>query len=825
MQIRNSRRNRLAMAISATLAGLGAGSISHAQAQGQSPQLEEIIVTARKTEESLQDVPISITAFTAQAIEEAGIESVVDLASQTPGFSFNQGFGRSGGGSADASSRPSIRGMSSILGTANASFFVDGIFVSGNPTSYQLDNLERVEVIRGPQSALFGRQTFGGAINFVTRKPTDETRGQVNVTAGEHDHYEASGFISGAIVPGKFTGELSARHYSFGGDYRNESNGKKDINGQQTENVGVKLRFTPTDKLDILLMGAYSKDEDDGYASTRLLRGDLDCFMPNITGFTSLFPGGPPIVPVASNRTRGWICGEIKAPDSVSYDIEGLAEFGAKAVERESKRSALTIDWSMPGDWQMTSITAYNTTWNINGYDNTLGVGSPVALTVAYSERDDWSQELRFLSPRDRKLRGLFGFYYYDVQDKPGYNVFTQNPTPAQVAAGVVRGQRSYFDTNDQVENKAVFAMVEYDFTDRLTMSLEGRYQEDKITDSAEVDGTSTALTPPRLTLSETYKEFLPRLTARYALSEEINLYGSIARGNKPGGFNFPAANANAASIAEFESAGLTTFDEEQVDSFELGVKGTFADRRYSYNVAAYYLDWTKQQLTQSRSYQTTTGAFSTVPYLVNAGETTIQGIEVELVGRPVPWFDFRIAYAWADAEFDDYYDINLEELLDTDGRNSFLDSDFTIPNPDDVDGPNGQAAGKKIPQTGEHQAAVNTTFRVDFAGDWTAFLRNDFTYESKRYTQTDNFQWAPEQFRWNLRAGVERKNITATFYVNNLTDEGDPLVVTRLLDFSSFLNVPDQTLPSGRRTTFYRGFLVSLPRLREMGLQVNYRF
>jgi outer membrane receptor protein involved in Fe transport len=812
MQIRNSRSGRLAIAISAALAGVGSGGLARAQAQETALQLEEIIVTARKTEESLQDVPIAITAFTAEAIEQAGLESVVDIAAQTPGFSFNQGFGRSGGGSADASSRPSIRGMSSILGTANASFFVDGIFVSGNPTSYQLDNLERIEVIRGPQSALFGRQTFGGAINFVTRKPTDETRGQVNLTGGEHDHYEASGFVSGAIVPGKFSGELSARYYTFGGDYRNQSTGKKDINGQQTENVGLKLRFTPVESLDILLMGAYSKDEDDGYASTRYLKEDLNCYLPNIIA----------TVPFdrSSNRTRGWICGEIKAPDSVSYDIQGLAELGYKAVEREYKRSALTIDWSLPGQWQMTSVTAYNTTWNINGFDNDLGVRGTRDLSIAYSEREDWSQELRFVSPRDRKLRGLFGFYYYDVQDKPGYNVVTAVTAPN-------RGQRNYFDTNDEVENIAAFAMVEYDFTDRLTMSLEGRYQEDKITDSAETDGATPAVTPPRLTLSETYKEFLPRLTARYALNEQVNFYGSIARGNKPGGFNFPAANANAASIAEFEAAGLTTYDEEQVDSFELGVKGTFADRRYSYNLAAFYLDWTKQQLTQSRSYQTTAAVptFSTVPYLVNAGESTIQGIEVELIGRPVHWFDFRIAYAWADGEFDDYYDINLEELLDTDGRNSFLDPDFTVPNPADLDGPNGQAKGKKIPQSSEHQAAVNTTFRVGFAGDWTAFLRNDFTYESKRYTQTDNFQWAPEQFRWNLRAGFERNNITATLYVNNVTDEGDPLVVTRLLDFSRLLNIPDQTLPSGRRTTFYRGFLVSLPRLREMGLQINYRF
>ncbi len=815
MQIRNSRSSGLAMAISAALAGPVAGGVAQAQAQPQALQLEEIVVTARKTEENLQDVPISITAFTAESIEQAGIESVVDVASQTPGFSFNQGFGRTGGGSADASSRPAIRGMSSILGSANASFFIDGVYVSGNITSYQLDNLERVEVIRGPQSALFGRQTFGGAINFVTRRPGDETRGQVNLTAGEHDHYEVSGFVSGPIVPGKFSAELNARSYSFGGDYRNQSNGRKDINGQSTDSVGLKLRFTPIESLDILFSGIYAKDEDDGYASSRLLQEDLNCFLPNIVGRVPPIPAG---IPLSSNRSRGWICGEIKAPDSVSYDTEGLAQLGYKALERETKRSALTIDWSMPGDWTLTSISAYNTTWNINGFDNDLGIRGVRNLTVGYTERSDFSQEIRFLSPRDRKLRGLFGAYYYDVQDDPGYNVVT-----ATTAAN--RGQRNFFGTNDEVQNVAVFGMLEYDFTDRLTMSLEGRYQEDEITSSATTDGGTTAVTPPRVTLSKTFTAFLPRLTARYAITDDMNLYGSVARGNKPGGFNFPASDANAASIAEFEAAGLTNYDEEEVDSFEVGLKGSFAERRYSYNVAVYHLDWTKQQLTQSRPYQRINGTFQTVPYLVNAGESTIQGIEVELIGRPVHWFDFRLAYAWADAEFDDFYDINLEELLDTDGRPSFLDSDFTVPNPADVDGPLGQAKGKKLPQTGEHQAAVNTTFRVGFAGDWTAFLRNDFTYESKRYTQTDNLQWAPEQFRWNLRAGIEKGNLTATFYVNNLTDEDDPLVVTRLLDFDRTLFIPDQALTPPRRFTFYRGFLVSLPRLREMGLQLNYRF
>ena len=138
-----------------------------------------IIVTARKREENLIDVPLTITALTEKEIQSSGIENISDLSRQVPGFNFKQGFGRTGGGDGGASVRPSIRGMSNILGAPNAGFFVDGVFVSQNITSYQLDNLERIEVIRGPQAALFGRQTFSGAINFVTRKPGNELRGAI----------------------------------------------------------------------------------------------------------------------------------------------------------------------------------------------------------------------------------------------------------------------------------------------------------------------------------------------------------------------------------------------------------------------------------------------------------------------------------------------------------------------------------------------------------------------------------------------------------------------------------------------------------------------
>jgi outer membrane receptor protein involved in Fe transport len=171
---------------------------------------DEIIVTARKKEEALQDVPLTITVVTQDQIARANLDNINDLAFQTPGFSFRQGFGRTGGGGG-AGVRPSVRGMSSVVGAPNAAFFVDGIFVSDNIGSYQLDNLERVEVIKGPQSALFGRQTFAGAINFVTRKPTNDLQGRLRVTLGEFKNHEVSGYISGALVRDVLKAELNAR--------------------------------------------------------------------------------------------------------------------------------------------------------------------------------------------------------------------------------------------------------------------------------------------------------------------------------------------------------------------------------------------------------------------------------------------------------------------------------------------------------------------------------------------------------------------------------------------------------------------------------------
>jgi outer membrane receptor protein involved in Fe transport len=772
-----------------------------------------IVVTARKREERLIDVPLAITAFTQEQIQKSGIESVADLALQTPGFSFRQGFGRSGSAEAGASVRPSIRGMSNILGSPNAGFFIDGIFVSGNITSYQLDNLERVEVIRGPQSALFGRQTFSGAINFVTRKPGNTPSGRLNLTAGQWDNYEASGYVVVPMIPDVLSSEFNARFYNFGGDYINQDNGKRDINAQRSFNVGGKIRLFPGSNFEAIASVLYGEDRDKGYATFKVGSQNLNCFLPKITGS---FAG----IPRSSNRSRGYFCGEIKAPETFAFNLNEIEELGYYPAERNYFRSNLTLEYTTDGGWTFTSVSAYNQQDNQNGFDNTYVPSVNPSITIDGLKNHDFSQEVRLLTPRDSRFRALLGAYYFESHIDEGFNVVT---TKTDANYGRIRR----YDSADGVENKAIFGMIEADVTDALTLTAEARYQSDKILGSTEITTSFTELTAPTNLRSVTFKSFLPRMTARYELAPSWNLYGSVAKGNKPGGFNDVPADATEAARADFFARGADRFDEEDVWSYELGTKGRYGNLYF--NLAGYYIDWTKQQLTQSLPYQRTTNTFTTFPFIVNAGKSEIKGFEAELSGALTSWFDFRVGYAFSDARFVDFYDINTEELLDTDGQPSFLDVDFKQRNPADVDGPNGQVKGNKLPQTPRHQVTLSGNFSFPMSEGRSFFLRGDYSYESKRFVQVHNLAFTGATHNLNLRTGVEMGRMTLTAFVNNVLQDETPLVGTRLFDFNRSLLIPDpvRSFASLQKTTltFYRDFIVSAPRRRQFGVTANLKF
>lgn len=769
-------------------------------------RLDEIVVSARKRDETLIDVPLAITAFSADKIEKAGLSDFADVAMQTPSLSFRQGFGRTGGGSGGANNRPSLRGMSNILGSPNVGYFVDGVAVSGNITSYQLDNLERIEVLRGPQSALFGRGTFAGAVSFVTRKPTNDVEGRVKLKVGQFSEIDGSAYISGPLVEDKVLFEVDGRYYSFGGDYKNAANGKRDINDQKTINFGGKLIFKPTENLEVIASAGYSRDRDKGFAYGWFGSTKMNCFLPNIVGTTAG-------VPRSSNRSRGYFCGEIEGPQDLRYNIDAIEALGYHGGARDAFRSYLRADYNV-NDWTLTSITALNKSKNQNGYDNTLNRVAAANLTIEGSKTKDFSQELRILSPADAPLRGLIGGYFYKEDDGSFYSVTGTGATAGAIRRGL---------TDDGVRNRAVFGQLEYDVTEQLTLTADARYQQD------EIIGTTDALGPENGVAGnftnrrvQKYNAFLPRVIAQYAVTEDVNIRASVAKGNKPGGFNDLPTNIIAPDLARLIERGLDVYDEESTWNYEIGAKARIADRFYI-DAAAYYIDWTSQQLTLSEVYvQQTNGLPNSTAFIQNAGKSRIKGFEIDMTGQLTDWLNIRLGYAFNDGKFKEFYDENTEELFDTDGRASYLPNGTR--NPADVDTVDGQVAGNKLPQTPRHKLVVSPSVNFDVSDDTSVFFRTDLSYESKRYVQVHNLAHTGDSYNMNINAGIERGNLTLTFFVDNVLQDTTPLVVTRLLDFGRTLFIPNP-VTGGNRFTFFRDFSVTMPRKRQFGVTASYKF
>ena len=480
-----ARSVRRLLATSAVLAVPMLAMPAAAVAQQQMRALEEIVVTARRTEESLQEVPISISAFTAADIEEAGLRSVEDLALQTPGFSFRSAFGRTG-------DRPVIRGQSNIQGEPNASFFIDGVFVSGSISGYDLDNLERVEVIRGPQSALYGRRTFSGAINYITARPTDELSGRFSGTVGDNGLWDTAGSISGPIIGDTLLFQANARYYERDGYYTNTVTNRKDVGGQETRSVGGTLYWLPTENFEAMLRFNWTRNDDEHFPITLYGSGNNNCFLPQQIGVS-----GPPFTgtPIYSTRQRGYFCGVFGEPTPLSLSTDGFADGGVDAgLKREAFRYSLVLDWDL-GGYQLTSVSAFNESSLYSGVDQDYSAirGARGAFETVSFEKGarDYSQELRILSPRDERLRWLGGVYYFKDESGDRFS----GDLSGTVASGAPVSLTAQA-TADEVENQSVFGMVEFDVTDRFTLTAEARYARDKITFSGQSNYNRPAPTP-----------------------------------------------------------------------------------------------------------------------------------------------------------------------------------------------------------------------------------------------------------------------------------------------------------------------------------------
>jgi iron complex outermembrane receptor protein len=798
------------------MAAVGATGVAQAQV------LEEIIVTSRKIEENLQDVPLAITAFTADEIERSGIDSLGDIANFTPGMTFSNLLG-------EFLPVPVIRGVAPTAvqdRENNAAIFVDGVFISGRQglNFAQLD-LERIEVVKGPQAAMYGRNSFSGAVNIITAKPTDEFEGKAEFTVGDNDRKKARGSISGPLIKGKLRGRVAIMKDEWGGSYENQVPGGPDIGGYDYETFQGSLSWTPTDNFEALLTAYVSNDQIDMAATSAVT---LNCENVSATG-TRL-----------SN-----FCGELPSIDENSLSVINRSTGEDRDVVRSSL--TLTLDTDYGTFSALSGFSKVQQSFFVDGgrgdraqtfaYRTFFGAPQPGPAVLDTfdaellqigpgSESHEISQELRFTSLQDRSVRYTGGAYFYSVEseqraagvvaltDKPfGFNnfcpciefapgfgiaptIFPGGPSIGDIAfgpwfSGPQGSVNNSIDVMTETDAWAIFGAIEADFSERLTGRVELRYTDEE-RDLQDFVSTTD--------LNNSWDFITWRATLDFKPTANTLIYGSVAGAEKSGDFDFDTEeNINGDTVSV-----VSLIDPDKNTSFELGTKGTYLGGRLRSDIAIFFIDWTDLVIPQTVEVDNNgiqlTGTLSLDR---NAGDATILGLE---------------------ASFDYVFSDNLTGNLG-----------FTVTRPEFGDAkilsfaefpsfaPDGQVEGNQLLRQSDFQANTSLTYRRPWRGDTDWYVRGDVLHTGEQFLGSPNQGIIPAHTYVNLRLGIDSDRYTVELWADNLFDDDNPVAGFRDVYFTN-------ALPGGGPGGFFDTFFpfritLSHPRRRQVGVTARVRF
>lgn len=730
--------------------------------------LGEMVVTTRKREETLQEVPIAITAFSAELIEDADLQSIEDIALMTPGFTYTPIFGGRVG-------NPVIRGASTTIGEPNVGFFIDGVYQESRGTMEAMfgDELERIEIAKGPQSALYGRNTFSGAINYVTKQPSNESEGKFEVTLGNEGRKDARFSHSGAITEDTLFYRVGAMHSGFDGFYKNELDGSN-LDEKQSNIYSLSLLALPTDDIEMVFrIGIENTNDGD----------DALQFADNNAGFTSnflippgVFPGGHPFA------------GGVRF-NSVQYFSGDLPSFtNGFAVtpghnERDNITTSFRLDWDLDAV-TFTSITGYNDLETDAALDNDYS-----AAIVRYEEteieQDEFSQEFR-LTSIDQAMRWMAGVYFYDNdKNTQTRDAYAPGAVLGPLATGVIPSIET--EADESTRNYALFGSLGFDLSDQLALTLSGRYAYEK--KEADVvteilDGSAPGV--GRFKDKVTFNNFTPKAALDYQVTDDFMVYGSVAKAVKSGGFN-------VVTVSGTISDDDRTYDEEKSINYELGFKSAWLDNRLTANLALFYIKWDDQIVRALGD----TGAVLNV----NAGESTSKGIELEIAAKPAQNWDVMAGLSYTNAEYNKYTFGALAQL----GLDPIND-------------------GNRIQYASEWTANASVQYTKPFAiagFDWKT--RVDAMYESdKTALSIDDSPLLPERTIVNLRSGIENDKYAVTLWVKNLFDNDDPFGAVAIPNSASIAAFNPFDPTSGYQR--FQG-LVQAPAERTYGITASVKF
>lgn len=826
-------------------------------------QIEEIVVSSRKIEENLQDIPVAVAAFDSKTIEKLGLSTTADITKLIPGVKFDQAFSA-------ADTRISIRGINSTRGRTSVAILVDGVDVSGeNVTSgggssllnSRLLDLERVEVVKGPQSALYGRNAFAGAINYITKKPSMDGL-EINTYAdlvANYAIYDVRGSISGPVVADKLALSLNAGTYSSDGYYSNHNPtdpvANTGLGGAESNGIRLAALWTPTQSLTITGNVSYSENTSEPRPVTKVANSNT-----YYKDGVALPPGTPPsftqTTPDAPSQVGGlmdfgqWL-GTVGSVDENSVALSRSYRNNApfEGSSDDTLLAYIKLEWAGESiNFKSQTSLLNNDAFLHEDVDFQDGVGTPISRIVNNVEVNSFgsldndyldSTDTQYLEQeftiesanwdRGRWLLGVSGFR--ERTDNADRSLFWLNaPNVADALPGLCRAidpldaACSYRDsyrlgatpktTSRDTDSFSVFALVGYDITDLLRVTAEVRYIRDDIEVSTnctadrvgqallalpcDVLNIPTVQYPLPATDSQTSDTVNPRFALDYRLRDDVLVYASVAKGTKPAGFG----------TAQFAVPQLARIEQEELWGYELGAKTQWLDNRLQVNGALFFNDYSNRQVGITIASPLVNFPSAGV---ANAGAAETKGVELQAIWNPIDALTLDFAYAYTDAEWTDFNYTKIRGL--TGGTPTRKDVAI-------CGNPEGDCSGAPISGVPEHSASLQANYTAPLTETLEWFVNVIGTYDSKRALGDQiNVAYVDSNLITDLQVGIQSDQWSVQAYADNLFDDSTVRWGQRYQDFRDGLYGGSGAQP--RDESIY----AFLPPPRVVGVRATWKF
>lgn len=821
--------------------------------------IEEIVVTTRKREENLQEVPISIGVFSADDILRVGIRDLRDLTKLSPSLQFDKSYSQN-------SVRVTIRGLSNTRGRSNVAFLVDGIDVTSETTGTNagspmlvnqrmLTDVERIEVVRGPQSALYGRAAFAGAINYVSKNPADEFDFNVQVDVAQHDQQEVFASVSGPITD-TLGFRLTGLTWNDDGYYKNVVSGNEFGGGEGTGLAGTLL-WEPADTFSLKTRLTYTDDE---YAP----------------GAVAGIYGRSVPVDVPQEAIDA---GVVTDPDDFTVDLlpfvgdaDGLevrasedpltgGEYPGNTME--VFRASLILSWE-PGDYTFTSYSGYTDADMSQRYDlDRQAEGRPDTILGhgdidTFGNTRQFSQEFRLASNWENSpVQMTLGLQYWN-EERDDFSRSIAVTCRSLALCGPDQTVTEFFSWQDiyaavlenspgfrapiyaETDHRSAYVMLEWGITDTVSMVVEDRFVREDF--DATIPAWASCLnpfpfnaSPPGVgvlpfpncdigtiesdSVSSSYQT--PKVTLEWQITDAAMMYGLIGKGVKPAGISLVRVPVAIAA----QPKETYVYDPEKMWSYEIGAKTQWVGRAGTLllNGAAFYQDYTDKQTNTQQAFCSENEAGEetcvTVGVVTNASSAWVTGFELESNWiTPLDGLSLGLGYTWLDSEYDDFKDAtrstgriaaagDCSEVEQINGRpHCVLD-----------------LSGNRLEFMPEHALVLTGRYENDlFNTGMLWFLEGNASYQSERYTGSGNFTQLDDFWLADARLGLTNDNWNIMLYVENLFDDDTISSSGGNTDVAAGYVATPEGIPGVIPPTLPTAFL---PPPRTAGMRVQYQY